>query len=131
MDEILTIYGRRIESRKIQVVRNYQDHPQFVGSAGEMRQVFSNLILNSIDALPPNGVLTLNVSNNNGGQPAVRVDVEDNGSGIRRDHLDKIFEPFFTTKKDVGTGSGLWSARNLVKSMRVNFRTSALAERPD
>ncbi len=115
LDEILTIYGRRIESRKIQVVRNYQDHPQFVGSAGEMRQVFSNLILNSIDALPPNGVLTLNVSNNNGGQPAVRVDVEDNGSGIRPDHLDKIFEPFFTTKKDVGTGLGLWSARNLVE----------------
>ena len=115
LDEILAIYSRRIESRKIQVVRNYQDHPQFVGSAGEMRQVFSNLILNSIDALPPDGVLTLNVSNNNGGQPAVRVDVEDNGSGIRPDHLDKIFEPFFTTKKDVGTGLGLWSARNLVE----------------
>jgi PAS domain S-box-containing protein len=115
LDEILAVYGRRIESRKIQVVRNYQDHPQFVGSAGEMRQVFSNLILNSIDALPSEGVLTLNVGNNNGGQPAVRVDVEDNGSGIRPDHLAKIFEPFFTTKKDVGTGLGLWSARNLVE----------------
>jgi signal transduction histidine kinase len=86
-----------------------------VGSAGEIRQVFSNLILNSIDALPPDGVLTLNVSDDNGGRPAVRVEVEDNGSGIQPDHLGKIFEPFFTTKKDVGTGLGLWSAKNLIE----------------
>jgi PAS domain S-box-containing protein len=115
LDEILAIYGRRIETRKIHVVRNYQNHAQFVGSVGEMRQVFSNLILNSIDALPVNGTLTLNVSDDNHGFPAVRVEVEDNGSGIRPDHLSKIFEPFFTTKKDVGTGLGLWSAKTLVE----------------
>ncbi|MGA3316412.1 MAG: CHASE3 domain-containing protein [Candidatus Korobacteraceae bacterium] len=115
LDEILAFYGRRIEARKIHVIRNYRNHSQFVGSAGEIRQVFSNLILNSIDALPPDGVLTLNVSDDNGGRPAVRVEVEDNGSGIQPDHLSKIFEPFFTTKKDVGTGLGLWSAKNLVE----------------
>ncbi len=115
LDEILTVYGGRIEARKIHVVRNYQEHPQFVGSAGEMRQVFSNLILNSLDALPPDGVLTLNVSGHNDGRPVVRVEVEDNGSGIRADHLNKIFQPFFTTKKDVGTGLGLWFAKNLVE----------------
>jgi len=115
LDEILTFYGRRIEARKIRVVRNYRNHSQFVGSAGEIRQVFSNLILNAIDALSPDGELTLNVSDDNGGRPAVRVVVEDNGSGIQRDHLSKIFEPFFTTKKDVGTGLGLWSAKNLVE----------------
>ena len=115
LDEILTVYGRRIEARRIQVIRNYQDHSQFVGSAGEMRQVFANLILNSIDALPCNGVLTLKVCDENGGRPAVRVEVEDNGSGIQPEHLNKIFEPFFTTKKDVGTGLGLWSAKNLVE----------------
>jgi PAS domain S-box-containing protein len=115
LDEILAFYGRRIEARKIHVIRNYRNHSQFVGSAGEIRQAFSNLILNSIDALPPDGVLTLNVSDDNGGRPAVRVEVEDNGSGIQPDHLGKIFEPFFTTKKDVGTGLGLWSAKNLVE----------------
>jgi PAS domain S-box-containing protein len=115
LDEILTFYGRRIEARKIRVVRNYRNHSQFVGSAGEIRQVFSNLILNALDALSPDGELTLNVSDDNGGRPAVRVEVEDNGSGIQREHLSKIFEPFFTTKKDVGTGLGLWSAKNLVE----------------
>jgi PAS domain S-box-containing protein len=115
LDEILAIYGRRIAARQIRVVRNYQNHSQVVGSAGEMRQVFSNLILNSIDALPPDGELTLNISDQNGSRPVVRVDVEDNGSGIRPDHLSRIFEPFFTTKKDVGTGLGLWSAKNLVE----------------
>ncbi len=70
LDEILTVYGRRIEARKIHIVRNYQEHAQFVGSAGELRQVFTNLILNSLDALPPDGVLTLNVSNHNDGRPA-------------------------------------------------------------
>ncbi len=115
LDEILGVYGRRIETRKIHIVRNYREHSQFVGSVGEMRQVFANLILNSLDALQPNGVLTLNVSNQNDGQPLVRVEVEDNGSGIRPDHLSKIFEPFFTTKKDVGTGLGLWAAKTLVE----------------
>jgi signal transduction histidine kinase len=115
LDEILAVYGRRIETRKIQVIRNYQNHSQFVGSAGEMRQVFSNLILNSIDALPSDGVLTLSVSDDHGGRPGVRVVMEDNGSGIQPDHLTQIFEPFFTTKKDVGTGLGLWSAKNLVE----------------
>ncbi len=115
LDEILTVYGGRIESRKIQIVRNYQEHAQFVGSAGELRQVFANLILNSLDALQPDGVLTLNVSNHNDGRPAVQVVVEDNGSGIQPDYLNKIFEPFFTTKRDVGTGLGLWSAKNLVE----------------
>ncbi len=115
LDEILTFYGRRIEAKKIDVIRNYRDHSQFVGSAGEIRQVFSNLILNAIDALSPDGELTLNVSDDQDGRPAVRVVVEDNGSGIQPDHLSKIFEPFFTTKKDVGTGLGLWSAKNLVE----------------
>ncbi len=54
-------------------------------------------------------------SDHNDGRRAVRVDVEDNGSGIQPDHLNRIFEPFFTTKKDVGTGLGLWSAKNLVE----------------
>jgi PAS domain S-box-containing protein len=115
LDEILAVYGRRIEARKISVVRNYRQHSQFVGSAGEIRQVFSNLILNSLDALPSEGVLTLNVRDENNGRCAVRVEVEDNGSGIRPDHLAKVFEPFFTTKKDVGTGLGLWSAKTLVE----------------
>jgi len=115
LDEVLELYRRRIEARNIHVVRNYQKHSQFMGSAGELRQVFSNLILNSIDALQPEGVLTLNVRDDDKGRAAVRVEVEDNGSGINQDHLDKIFEPFFTTKKDVGTGLGLWSAKNLVE----------------
>ena len=83
LDEVLAIYGQRIESRKMHVVRNYQNHAQFVGSVGELRQVFSNLILNAIDALPVNGTLTLNVSDDNHGHPAVRIEVEDNGSGIQ------------------------------------------------
>ncbi len=115
LDEVLALYGGRIETRNLRVIRNYQDHAQLVGSVGELRQVFSNLILNAIDALPADGTLTLNVSNDNHGLPAVRVEIEDNGSGIQAEHLDKIFEPFFTTKKDVGTGLGLWSARNLIE----------------
>jgi PAS domain S-box-containing protein len=115
LDEILAVYGKRIETRSIQVIREYQSHSELVGSAGELRQVFSNLILNSIDALPQGGVLRLKVSDDNHGSPAVRVEVEDNGSGIEPEHLNKIFEPFFTTKKDVGTGLGLWCAKNLVE----------------
>ena len=116
LEEILSVYRRRLETRGVRVVRDYDDNAACVCSAGEMRQVFSNLILNSLDALRPEGTLTLRAKNTNGdGGPGICVEVEDTGEGIAPENLDKIFEPFFTTKKDVGTGLGLWSAKNLVE----------------
>jgi PAS domain S-box-containing protein len=116
LEEVLSLYSRRIETRNIRIVREYEEPASCIASAGELRQVFSNLILNSIDALRSDAVLTLRVGHDRlQGVPQLRVEIQDNGEGIPPENIERIFEPFFTTKKDVGTGLGLWSARNLVE----------------
>jgi two-component system NtrC family sensor kinase len=81
-----------------------QGLPQVMGNPRNLQQVFLNLILNSIQAMPDGG--TIKVSTSVEGDQYVRVDVSDTGVGIPKENLDKIFDPFFTTK-DPGLGTGL------------------------
>jgi signal transduction histidine kinase len=86
------------------------------GVAGELRQAISNLVANAIDAVESGGGIAVSVhplaSDKNG---FVEVIVADEGPGIAAEHIGHLFEPFFTTKKDVGTGLGLWAAKNIVE----------------
>jgi signal transduction histidine kinase len=95
--------------------------------AGELRQVFANLVANAIDALPQTGRLVLRLAHlERDGRRGVLVTIADNGSGIAPEHRTSIFEPFFTTKKDVGTGLGLWVAQEIVSKYggRIRVRSS-------
>ncbi len=74
------------------------------GDAGAFAQVFMNLCINAMDAMPDNGTLALRTRNLPG--PRVEAVVEDNGSGMTREVLDRALDPFFTTK-GVGKGTGL------------------------
>jgi signal transduction histidine kinase len=71
----------------------------------------SNLLVNALDALSPDGVVTLRLSKRFG---KARLLVADNGCGISDALKEKVFEPFFTTKKDLGTGLGLALTRKIV-----------------
>jgi two-component system, NtrC family, sensor kinase len=79
------------------------DLPQVMGNPRNLQQVFLNLILNAIQAMPGGGRIRVRGAVEN---DFVRVDVSDNGCGIPREHLDKVFDPFFTTK-ETGEGTGL------------------------
>jgi PAS domain S-box-containing protein len=132
MDEILQLYSRKLESRKIRVTRRYRSSCQISGYSGELRQLLANLVVNAVDAMADGGSLEVRVARGHGwfdGREGVRITVADNGSGIARDHLRQIFEPFFTTKKETGTGLGLWVSRGIVQkhggSIRVRSRTGA------
>jgi signal transduction histidine kinase len=86
-----------------------------VGSEGELQQVLTNLMLNAIDAMAPQGggelVARVEVAGDR-----VRVAIEDSGPGIAEEHLANIFEPFFTTKRHQGgTGLGLSICCNIVE----------------
>ncbi len=70
----------------------------------ELNQVFMNLIVNAIQAMPNGGVLTIRGQRQSDGQ--VRLQFEDTGTGIPPEVIGKIFDPFFTTKP-VGSGTGL------------------------
>jgi signal transduction histidine kinase len=103
-----------------------------IGAAGELRQILSNLIANSLDACSSGAVIRIDARSATDPRTperiGVRITIADTGLGIPTEHLESIFEPFFTTKKDTGTGLGLWVSRELVKkqggSLRVRSRTS-------
>jgi len=80
-----------------------EDLPQVDGSPRDLQQVFLNLFLNAIQAMPDGGTLT--VRGRRAGE-SVQVDVVDTGEGIEAEHLESIFDPFFTTK-EMGSGTGL------------------------
>ncbi len=116
IDSVLQLYANKLRSKNVQVVRDFGKCPSIQGWPGELKQLISNLVSNAVDAMGPNGTLSIRVSSLD--QPddrQIQLSVEDNGMGIAREHLERIFEPFFTTKKDVGTGLGLWVAKEIAE----------------
>ena len=132
LDDLLSFYERRFESRKIKMVKEYDRDIEVTALGGELRQAFSNLIGNAIDAMPGGGTLIIRAtqthSRNGTNRPGVRITILDTGEGIAPQHRKNLFQPFFTTKEDVGTGLGLWITRSIVEkhggTIRVKSRTA-------
>jgi two-component system NtrC family sensor kinase len=83
------------------------------GDSDQLRQVFTNLILNAIQAMPEGGKLTIEtILHAEAG--VCEVDITDTGYGIAAENLEQIFNPFFTTKKQ-GTGLGLSVTYGIIK----------------
>lgn len=138
LDDVLLLYMRQLSQRHIQIDKIYDPAVAICGFAGELRQLFSNLILNALDALDDGGRLTLHVARGRewsdghrikAHRTGTRITIADNGSGIPHHDLTRIFEPFYSTKGDAGTGLGLWLAHGIVQkhqgSIRVRSRTTA------
>ncbi len=130
LDEMLELYSRKLQGKKIRVDRRYRDSTQISGYSGELRQLFANLLVNAVDAMNEGGCLHVRVRachQLRQQKQGIRITVADNGSGIPRENQPRIFEPFYTTKKDTGTGLGLWVSRGIVEkhggSIRVRSRT--------
>jgi PAS domain S-box-containing protein len=116
IENVLTVYNSRLASTGIAVDLQFNDLQKLVASKGEMLQVFSNVIANAIDAMQQGGSLKISTRQLIGlSQDGIQTVVRDNGTGIKQEHFERIFEPFFTTKGDLGTGIGLWVAKQLVE----------------
>ncbi|MEG4498138.1 ATP-binding protein [Microcoleus sp. F10-C6] len=102
----------QIDRREIQVVKNYGKLPAVECYAGQLNQVFMNIISNAIDALDeaaanqPNAALKIYISTELAGSDRVRVRIADTGSGMTAQIKERMFEQFFTTK-EIGKGTGL------------------------
>jgi len=112
IDRIIDLETQNISRNNISVIREYQPAlPGIELDANQMQQVFLNLILNSVQAMPDGGELKISVRADNGrnkhkSKGFLQVDISDTGVGIKPQDLNKIFTPFHTTKPR-GVGLGL------------------------
>ncbi len=130
LDEVLQLYSPKFISRHIELRKEFEVGCEVRGFSGELRQLFSNLIVNAVDAMPEGGRLRVRVSRTHEpdgrGRAGVRVTVADTGIGIPAEDRPRLFEPFYTTKKDSGTGLGLWLSQGIVRKHdgTIQVRTS-------
>ena len=134
LEEVLVLYSRRIGEKQLLVTREYNARTSVTVFPGEMRQVFSNLISNAIEASRTGGKLRLRVRSathwKDGGVRGVRVSIADDGSGIDPRIRPRLGEPFFTTKGQSGTGLGLWVTQSILNRYGGDMRLhSSVGER--
>jgi len=133
LDSVLSLYQGRINALDIRVERDYDPELTLFCFAGEIRQVFANLVGNAIDASSAGGRLLLRARRSrdwkNPGQAGIRFTIADTGSGMEPEIREHIFEAFFTTKEVTGTGLGLWVSHEIILkhhgSVRVRSRAAA------
>jgi signal transduction histidine kinase len=102
IETVLTIYQNRLR-QGIQVIKNYDEVPDVSGHPEELNQVWTNLIVNAVQAMGSKGILVIGIKKE---PKEITVSIKDNGKGIPEEIQKKIFTPFFTTKAS-GEGSGL------------------------
>jgi PAS domain S-box-containing protein len=116
VESVLKFYARKVAAKSINIDRAFQTCPPVNAVAGELRQAVSNLVANAIDAVGEGETIAVSVRPvAENGNAYAEVVVEDEGPGVAPEHIGHLFEPFFTTKKDIGTGLGLWTTKNIVE----------------
>jgi PAS domain S-box-containing protein len=130
-EHALTIYEPRCTAAGIAVKRSIAPSTKVMLRRGEIMQVISNLIANSIYAMREGGTLLLSVSNVSSPGDGVVLTVEDDGVGIAPTDLPKVFDAFFTTRTTVGTGIGLFVAKQFVEGHggRIRIESDSESER--
>jgi two-component system NtrC family sensor kinase len=124
LSRTVKLVANEISLRDIDLVLELADNlPMIMGNAHNLQQVFLNLFLNAIQAMPEKGTLRIKSRSENN---SLRIDVGDTGIGIPPENLDKIFDPFFTTKEvGQGTGLGLSVSYGIVKKHRGQISVSS------
>jgi signal transduction histidine kinase len=120
----LVMLKHKFKKKNIQVEKDWdQELPRIVAHPGELNQVWTNLIVNAIDAMDQGGKLTVRTRRD---RDLVCVDVVDTGTGISEEDLNKIFDPFFTTKPmGKGTGMGLDIVQKIVDRHKASIRVKS------
>jgi len=110
--QILSLVDGIAETKKVELRLKVKDEiPPVEGDENELKQLFMNLILNSLEAIHDGGRIEVALSEISDSR--LHIEVSDNGSGIPPDRLNKVFQPFYTTKKE-GTGLGLATCKRIV-----------------
>jgi signal transduction histidine kinase len=132
LDSVLDLSGKELQHRNIAVERlNGSDLPMVQANPDHLRQVFLNLILNAVDAMPSGGTLRIRTrpgqiqhGSAEGTKPAVCVEISDTGSGMPAEIQAHLFEPFVTTKEE-GAGLGLSISYGIIEAHNGQISVSS------
>lgn len=119
LKKTISIVKPEMELKNIKLLTKFErNSPKVLANEDQLRQVFLNFIMNSNDAMPEGGNLTISTQRiEMRGKPFIRILFKDTGHGISKENLDHVFDPFFTTKKESkGTGLGLSISYGIIKS---------------
>lgn len=129
VEDTLLLFARQLDRAGVRVNKELETPiPPAMGSADQIRQVLSNLVVNAKDSMSQGGVLRVrtHVFRKDEVREMIRIVVADTGSGISETLLNNMFEPFVTTKGERGTGLGLWIVKGIVENhggkLRVRSR---------
>lgn len=113
LNEVLKVAERKVTEQKVVVKKSCKDSlPPLLVDAEQMKSCFMNVLLNSLQAMPFGGRLTISAAGD--GDGVVAVSFADTGGGIPPDLLPRVFEPYFTTKS-AGIGLGLSITKRIVE----------------
>ncbi len=125
IDKAMNILENEFLLNRIEVGKNLDPElPDIMADGSQMEQVFVNLLINAVQAVPEGGTIQVKSSLNEA-ESSVSIEVKDNGPGIGRKEQAKIFEPFFSTKPN-GTGLGLSVSYGIVRNHQGNISVESL-----
>jgi two-component system, NtrC family, sensor kinase len=133
LDSVLDVFRAKKISKQAIVEKQCDEEIQLTGFPGELRQVFSNLLMNSLDAVAEGGRVTLRAAYSRGfgvNRRRIRITVSDNGHGMNPSAAGQIFNPFFTTKGSLGNGLGLWVSKQIVEKHSGSFQVRSCTTGP-
>jgi PAS domain S-box-containing protein len=125
---ILSSKKAKIKAKNVIVRVECDGNSRTWGVAGELNQLFVNLVENAIDAVGLEGQIRIRTRDLNA--RAVCISISDNGGGMSPETVQRAFEPFFTTKREKGTGLGLWVSQGIVRNHggKIRIRTRQVTQ---
>jgi signal transduction histidine kinase len=135
LDDILRqladLLTNQAESRRIKLDLQVAGLPAVHGSEDQLKQVFLNLAINSLEAMPDGGLLRIRAETTAGedssgrGDSLITVTIQDTGVGIPADQIPRLFDPYFTTRPK-GTGLGLTIVHRVIHEHRGSIRVASV-----
>lgn len=120
----ISLLREKAESFKVKIETSLENDLQISGDDEKLTQVFDNLLLNGIEAMPEGGVLNVSAYKKDS---QIVIEIADEGMGISKEVNARLFEPFFTTK-DKGTGLGLAISREIIEAHHGRLYAAEIAK---
>jgi len=133
IEETISFIEHQLKSKLIKIARQYSpDMPMVNIDSNQIKQVFVNVLLNSVEAMEDGGTITITAEDKKDdfNQGYLRIIFADTGCGISEDIIEKVFDPFFTTKDNLGnTGLGLSITKGIIAKHHGTIRIKSEVEK--